>query len=290
MKLSDRIEALLRNFYLSLSILETANNGRLILDNFSFLPRNRNPFDQANMREESRDAPYGAIQPAVRNNFKATFAFTAVEVDAIFRSMFVTHPVTEEDINVRYVRVIIALLGQSFIADPMNPVWECSMEFCNVYETYNPYRRFDAREIDGTPIDWEQFGGIQGFVLILQNALEIIKTAEKTAETTITYIPNELRLKSRKRSAQYEHLKDFIMEQCDISDSSMSLAGSLFDSYETWASGAGITPLSQRGFGIGLREFGFERKRRGQGKHWWIGIGLIADGENKEQIHMSLDL
>ena len=290
MKLSDRIEALLRNFYLSLSILETANNGRLVLDKFSFLPRNRNPFDQANMREDKPDYGYGAIRPAVRNHFKSTFAFTAIEVDAIFGSTFTTHPVTEEDPNTRYVRVIISLLGKSFITDPMNPVWECPPEFHNVYEAYNPYRRFDARNIDGTAIDWEQFGGIQGFVSVLQNALVVVRANEHKSDSSSKYTANELRLKSRKRSVQYEHLKDFIMEACEISNSSMSLAGSLFNSYEKWASDVGMTALSQRGFGIGLREFGFERKRRGQGKHWWIGIRLASDNENKEQIHMSLDL
>ena len=290
MELSDRIRALQRNFYLSLSILETANNGRLSLDKFSFLPRDRHPFDQVNMREANSDYAYGSILPAVRNNFKSTFAFTVIELDAIFRSIYSSHPVAEKDINVRYIRVLIALLGSSLINDPMNPVWDCPADFSDVYEAHNPYRKFDARGIDGKPLDWDQFGGVEGFVIILQNALEIVLDNEARQTVVNSYVPNELRLRSRKRSEQYEHLRDFIMEECQISDSAMSLAGRVFASYEEWATAAGITPLSQRGFGIGLGEFGFERKRRGQGKHWWMGISLMSDHENKEQIHMSLDI
>lgn len=289
MDLSERIEALQRNFYLSLSIMETAKNGRLTLDKFSFLPRNRNPFDQANMREEKRDYAYGATLPAVRNNFKSTFAFTVIELDSVFESMYSSHPVTEEDASIRYVRVLISLLGNSFINDSLNPVWECPPDFRNIYEAYNPYRNFDAREIHGMPIDWEQFGGIQGFIIILQTALDIARANERDNMEQHTFAPNQLRLKSRKKSEQYEHLKGFILTECNISDSSMCLASSLYAAYGKWASENSVSSISQRGFGIGLREFGFNRKRRGQGKHWWMGIQLISD-DNREQFSMTLDI
>ena len=39
----------------------------------------------------------------------------------------------------------------------------------------------------------------------------------------------------------------------------------------------GREPLPQRTFGMQLTAQGFQRRRRGKGKHWWTGIGLLAD-------------
>ena len=32
--------------------------------------------------------------------------------------------------------------------------------------------------------------------------------------------------------------------------------------------------MAQRSFGMRLTALGFERRRRGKGKHWWMGIDL----------------
>jgi hypothetical protein len=68
----------------------------------------------------------------------------------------------------------------------------------------------------------------------------------------------------------------FIAAQCVTGSEAMSLAKDLYDAYSSWCQEAGRAPLAQRSFGIALTSRGFERRRRGRGKHWWIGVGLLA--------------
>ncbi len=62
---------------------------------------------------------------------------------------------------------------------------------------------------------------------------------------------------------------------CGVLDpEAMIIAGDLYANYLTWCRETEQEPLSQRSFGMRLTGLGFERKRRGQGRHWWVGLGL----------------
>ena len=52
----------------------------------------------------------------------------------------------------------------------------------------------------------------------------------------------------------------------------MSLAGDLYTSYARWCLDNGYLAHSQRKFGLELRARGYQRKRRGKGRHWWMGV------------------
>jgi hypothetical protein len=53
------------------------------------------------------------------------------------------------------------------------------------------------------------------------------------------------------------------------------LAGDLYGEYKNYCSAQGIDPMSQRSFGMRMGGMeGCERKRRGRGMHWWMGIAL----------------
>lgn len=62
---------------------------------------------------------------------------------------------------------------------------------------------------------------------------------------------------------------------CGVLDpEAMIIAGELYANYLTWCGETEREPLSQRSFGMRLTGLGFERKRRGRGRHWWVGLGL----------------
>jgi phage/plasmid-associated DNA primase len=56
----------------------------------------------------------------------------------------------------------------------------------------------------------------------------------------------------------------------------MSVAKELYEAYVAWCEQRGLEPLAQRSFGMALTSRGFERRRRGRGKHWWLGVGLLT--------------
>lgn len=73
-------------------------------------------------------------------------------------------------------------------------------------------------------------------------------------------------------------IQRFIAERCETGDDERILAGELYADFVEWCAGSGYEPVSQRAFGMRLTGLGLTRKRRGHGKHWWVGIGLAATG------------
>ncbi len=59
-----------------------------------------------------------------------------------------------------------------------------------------------------------------------------------------------------------------------VAPDAMIIASELYNVFLIWCQETGREPLSQRSFGMRLTGLGFDRKRRGRGRHWWIGLGL----------------
>lgn len=69
-------------------------------------------------------------------------------------------------------------------------------------------------------------------------------------------------------------LPRFLEDCCNVSSSDSATARDLYIAYLRWCDENHWGPLLQRNFGLGLTDLGFRRHRRGQGRHWWLGIGL----------------
>ena len=65
---------------------------------------------------------------------------------------------------------------------------------------------------------------------------------------------------------------DFVSDACATGGKAMTLAGELYTCYARWCLDNGYLAVSQRKFGLELTAGGYERKRRGKGKHWWMGL------------------
>ena len=66
----------------------------------------------------------------------------------------------------------------------------------------------------------------------------------------------------------------FVSDNCETGDGCRMLAGELYAGFQRWCRESGHQPVSQRAFGIRLTALGLHRKRRGHGKHWWMGVRL----------------
>ncbi len=65
---------------------------------------------------------------------------------------------------------------------------------------------------------------------------------------------------------------EFVAGACATGTKAMALAGDLYTAYARWCLDNGYLAHSQRKFGLELRARGYERKRRGKGRHWWLGV------------------
>ena len=84
--------------------------------------------------------------------------------------------------------------------------------------------------------------------------------------------PPEPRITVASQATVMGAIDDFVADACTTGSRSMNLAGDLYTSYANWCLDHGYLAHSQRKFGLELRARGYERKRRGKGKHWWMGV------------------
>ena len=69
-------------------------------------------------------------------------------------------------------------------------------------------------------------------------------------------------------------LDRFVADCCSVLAEGSSTARDLYIAYLRWCDENRQRPLLQRNFGLGLTGLGFHRRRRGHGRHWWLGIAL----------------
>ncbi len=72
-------------------------------------------------------------------------------------------------------------------------------------------------------------------------------------------------------------LPRFLEDCCNVSSGDSATARDLYIAYLRWCDENHWGPLLQKGFGLGLSDLGFRRRRRGRGRHWWLGIGLKSE-------------
>ena len=82
----------------------------------------------------------------------------------------------------------------------------------------------------------------------------------------------EPRIAVASQATEMGPVDDFVANACATGGRAMMLAGELYTSYARWCLDNGYLAHSQRKFGLELTARGYERKRRGKGRHWWIGV------------------
>jgi uncharacterized peroxidase-related enzyme len=111
----------------------------------------------------------------------------------------------------------------------------------------------------------------QGEVATLQNASPepaLSEAAPVASSQSVTTEPEK----------DQSPLSRFVEECCCRFDGASSTARDLYIAYLRWCDENRQSPLLQSNLGIGLGALGFRRRRRGHGRHWWLGIALKNNG------------
>lgn len=85
--------------------------------------------------------------------------------------------------------------------------------------------------------------------------------------------PSEIAAANDDWKAENDRLGRFIEECCLVSDSFIAKARSLYESYREWAEGAGEMGISETLFGKRLKDRGFVKEHRRQGR---VGLEVVA--------------
>ena len=214
----------------------------------------------------------------VSNQIRGAFAFSAIQTH---RSLEITckgTPLQEPDPDLKAARCAFYLLNNTMTRDLLAPVWICPPDYRQCFEVRDVPFTLDASSLDGKEVFWDDFGGLQRYIALLQYCSDQVEAklrqeAEKLAGAAGAGPAEELALPG---SPPKLVVSDFVAARCQVGDDALIIAKDLYQAYLDWCRETGQEPLPQRSFGMQLTAQGFQRRRRGKGRHWWTGVGLLA--------------
>ena len=230
----------------------------------------------------------------VNNQIRGAFALSAVQTNRALESVHGNLPIQDEPSDLQSARCILYLLSKTFNYDLMDPVWVCPTEYRQTFEVESISFTLDASALAGKKIYWADFGGLSKYLDLLEFCSnqaadeagippetapkkELIKAEPGEGELATEESAGRARLPENEvipDLAQLDSISAFVEARCLVHTQEKIIAKDLFDAYVSWCEREGYELMAQRSFGMRLTALGFERRRRGKGKHWWMGIDL----------------
>ncbi|MCH2511792.1 MAG: hypothetical protein DSY78_12925 [Chloroflexi bacterium] len=226
------------------------------------------------------------------NQARAAFALAVIQTQRSLDRVFTNPPLEEKDSDLSAARCVMFLLNNTVFANLFTPVWNCPPEYRRRFEVRPINLLIDAGELHGKQLSWDHVGGLRQFIDLLvyfanwaEDLTEIEQPAAGQNDTPAARwesVPEddaqpEIVIASPAPARMIDGaVARFVDVQCDVSNGNLVLAKELYEGFQAWCRNTGQDDVSQRSFGMQLTAMGFQRRRRGRGKHWWDGIRLVA--------------
>ena len=267
------------NLALSIAIAAAAQSGVI---SAAFLP-DKTDFISDKGRPVSVSTPLrlGDNRDLVRcvdNQIRGAFALSAITTHRVLESLFGNLPLQEEDPALKAARCTFYLLDNTLSRELLAPVWACPPEYRLDFQVQPAGFELNATSLDGKVMYWDDFGGLSKYLDLLEYCAAQVRSSLMVAPVQEEPQANGSSPSNGSQSASGLPSTDSVtvfLANCSVVGSAeMVIAKELYATYENWCRGEGQEPLGQRSFGMRLTGLGFERRRRGRGRHWWVGIGL----------------
>lgn len=248
-----------------------------------------NPLELRNEQDLAR-----CISNQLRGGVTFSAMLTQRTLEYVFGSTSVSAPLSEADPDFRAARCSIFLLSTALSQGMLAPVWDCKGPYRSRFEVETISFVLDASDLDGKPVFWENFGGLEKYLKLLEYLADHLEQLGPVPRQTVaaptdenvdgsqvpvpagkpgqTPIPQTPMAQIPMAGIGDETLAGFLEARCVLVPESYTIASDLYTNYLNWCEDAGQHPLVQRSFGIQLTKLGFTRKRRGRGRHWWKGL------------------
>ncbi len=223
----------------------------------------------------------------VSNQIRSAFAFSAIQTYRSLETTYRGSPLQESDPDLRGARCSFYVLNKTVAQNLLSPVWNCPPEYRFTFDVRDVPFSLDASSLDGKEVYWEDFGGLQRYLSLLEFCC--LRVAEDSPESlqepgkdpTIAEVTAHTgaHAGAHAKNGRISTLGDvpaFLADRCLVGDDAKIIAKGLYQAYIDWCRERDEQPLAQRSFGMQLTAHGFQRQRRGKGRHWWMGVTLVA--------------
>ena len=227
----------------------------------------------------------------INNQIRGSFAFSAIQTHRTMELTYKGQPLQDPDPDLKAARCALYLLSNTMSRDLLSPVWVCPPDYRHRFEVKPVDFTLDASILDGKEVLWDDFGGLQRYMALLQFCSDQVEKAQEEAAAAAKAAAQaaaereaaaaraaaaELAAAAGEAASPLAQVADFVAARCAVSEDALIIAKEFYQAYIDWCQEQGQQPLPQRTFGMQLTAQGFQRRRRGKGKHWWVGVGLLA--------------
>ena len=242
-----------------------------------------------------------ALSRRIGNQVRASFGFSVLQAQQSLERVYPSSPLTELRSSLKGARCSVYLLSISLRRGMLSPVWVCPPEYRQRFEVPSISLVLDASILDGTPVVWEQFGGLGKYLDLLdycaawvqswdpESAVpdvpppapvtpapsQVPPTAQASGPAQVS-APPQVPAPVAETTQAAAPVINFVQSRCYRDPEALCPASALFKAYQDWCLETASRVMTQRSFGLELTKMGFQRRRRGQGYHWWQGIGLAG--------------
>ena len=211
----------------------------------------------------------------IANQARSAFAFSVLQTHRTLEYLCAKQALQESDPDHRSARCTIQLLNGSLSRDMLTLAWECPPAYRQRFEVQPVHFVLDASTLDGKPVFWDDFGGLEQFLALLDYCAGWVQSGlpgtARNQEGVSRRLPG-FEDRSKDIASGAGLLKEFISSRCVAGPEAQTAAADLYAAYTEWCRECGREPLVQRSFGMRLTALGFHRRRRARGRHWWQGI------------------
>ena len=283
------------NLSLAMALSKSTDNGLIT-------PLHVLPEDNPAGGNDGTPAPApNALSRRIGNQVRASFGFSVLQAQQSLERVYPSSPLTELRSSLKGARCTVYLLSISLRRGMLSPVWVCPPEYRQRFEVPSISLVLDASILDGTPVVWEQFGGLGKYLDLLdycaawvqswdpESAVpdvpppapvtpapsQVPPTAQASGPAQVS-APPQVPAPVAETTQAAAPVINFVQSRCYRDPEALCPASALFKAYQDWCLETASRMMTQRSFGLELTKMGFQRRRRGQGYHWWQGIGLAG--------------
>ena len=215
----------------------------------------------------------------VSNQIRSAFAFSAIQTYRSLETTYEGSPLQETDPDLKGARCSFYVLNKTVAQNLLSPVWICPPDYRFKFEVRDVPFSLDAAALEGKEVFWDDLGGLQTYLNLLEFcSLRVAEDSpDSLREATVPEVspPAGSAPVAKGRVSTLADIPAFLSDRCQVGEDAKVIAKGLYLAYRDWCRQRGEEPLAQRSFGMQLTAQGFQRQRRGKGRHWWTGLGLM---------------
>lgn len=140
------------------------------------------PFNQLPGGPRPDTELFAELTRSAANQMRAAFALSALQARYSLARAFPGEPIEQELPELRAALSSMLLIGQAVWRSILQPVWECPPPYRRLFQIRRLGFYLNAVGLDGRPLNWDDFGGLDCYLALLEYCSASADSAWETGD------------------------------------------------------------------------------------------------------------